>query len=714
MFTADQPIESRKDDVLGTGPFAEHLAEAMLMYGRSESVVIGLYGAWGCGKTSILNMALEHVEKVTEEGKAVGKPIVVRFNPWYFSDQRQLISQFFDQLSSVLGREDTSANLRKAGEKLKVYGNCFKPVSLMPKVGPVALVLSKVFKSMGDVSKSLGELTASDLESTKTELNNLLGKDHRKIIVVMDDIDRLNNTEIRQVFQLVKSLADFQNTIYVLAFDKQVVIKALAKVQEGSGEDYLEKVVQVPFEVPLVSNEQIQKLLRHHLDELIKDIPENRWDRTYWGNIYLGGLRFFFRSIRDVKRYVNSLSFGFGLVKDEVYPIDFIAITAIQVFLPDVYCGIRDNKDLFTGAPGSIEGRVQEQATARCDEILQRAKDFDTDILKELLSRLFPTLDAFYGNVYHGTGDWRKNRRICDPESFDTFFMLSLPEGEIPLGEMERIISLAGDKEPFEKALLGLTENGRIRRFLDRLEDCTESNVPVECIENVITVLMNIGDSFPEEEEGFYSLGGTVMKVLRIFHQLGERLGSQEERFLVFKGAIEQAELSLYTVVREVHALGWDHGKHTREGPKPEQERAVDADQLKVLEELACDKIRIWASDSRLSRSKRLSFTLFAWKEWGKPGEAKRFVNRMIKRNEGLLDFLGTFVGEVKSHGMGDYVYSKQARINLQNVGEFVKVEAIEPRIRKMRRSSEFAQLDDEKKVAVNTFLDTVDGKLED
>ena len=91
-----------------------------------------------------------------------------------------------------------------------------------------------------------------------------------KIIIVVDDIDRLNNTEIRQIFQLVKALADFPNTVYLLAFDKEVILRALAKVQGGPGLEYLEKVIQVPFEIPPISRAELENLFFSKLDEIIE------------------------------------------------------------------------------------------------------------------------------------------------------------------------------------------------------------------------------------------------------------------------------------------------------------------------------------------------------------------------------------------------------------------------------------------------------------
>ena len=397
-------------------------------------------------------MALEHIDLVSKDKNDDEKPIVIRFNPWNYSDQNQLINQFFRQLSVVLRRPDYASNAKKAGERLETYAKFFEPFSFIPTVGPIASIFSKVFKNIGSATKSWGNLKSNDLNAIRTELNELLLKQPHKIIVVIDDIDRLNNTEIRQIFQLVKSLGDFPNTIYLLAFDKNVVINALKKVQEGSGLEYLEKVIQIPFEIPLISKQEVEHLLFSQLDELIKDIPENKWDQTYWGNIYHSGLKYFFRNIRDVTRYINSLRFSFEMIKGEVNAIDFLAITGIQVFIPEVYYGIRDNKDIFAGVFDAY-GRTdveKEQAKKRCDEIIGRVNESPQEVLKDFLKRLFPKLESIYGNTNYGydwLDNWRRDCRICSPDIFDIFFRLSLPKGEISQKEIETILSLGNNPD---------------------------------------------------------------------------------------------------------------------------------------------------------------------------------------------------------------------------------------------------------------------------
>jgi len=719
MFKPDQPIKSYKEDILGRHPFAQSLANAILSYQAKDSIVIGLFGAWGSGKTSIINMALEHIDLVSKNKIDNEKPIIIRFNPWNYSDQNQLVTQFFRQLSVALRRPNYAMDAKKAGKRLETYAKFFEPFALIPTVGPIASILSKVFKNIGSATKSWGDLKSNDLNAIRAELNELLGKQPHRIIVVIDDIDRLNNTEIRQIFQLIKSLGDFPNTIYLLAFDKNVVINALKKVQEGSGAEYLEKVVQIPFEIPLISKQEVERLLFSQLDELIKDIPENKWDQTYWGNICHSGLKYFFRNIRDVTRYINSLRFNFEMVKGEVNTIDFLAITGIQVFIPEVYYGIRDNKDIFTGVYSDYRrsDATKKQDKRCCDEIISRVNEHPQEVIKDFLKRLFPKLESIYGHTNYGydwLDDWRKNGRICSPDIFDIFFRLSLPKGEISQREIETILLLGNNPDLFAEALLKLNEDGRIIRFLERLEDYTRSDIPEENIEPIITVLMDIGDLFPEGDSGFFGTD-TPMRLLRLFYQLSHRFDSHEMRFNIFKRAMEKTTRSLYTVVHEVGVQGQQHGKYgSKENPEPEEKLTVNLEQLEELEKLACNKIESWAEDGRLAKHRHLSYILFRWKDWAKRDKINNFMNNMIKNDEGLIYFITSFLSKSISHGMSDYVAKIHWGINLKSVEEFVDLKEVEPRIRGIFSASDFEQLDDRKKLAIKTFLDTIDGKIKE
>ena len=720
MFKSDQPIKSYKEDILGRSPFAQSLGNAILSYKNKEkdSIVIGLFGAWGSGKTSIINMALEHIDFVSKKTD-VEKPIVIKFNPWNYSDQNQLITQFFKELSVGLRRPNYAGEVKKAGEKMEAYANFLVPLKLIPILGQYAEIAKDAVQTVGAAAKSWGDLELNNLNAIRADLNKLLAKQPHKIIVVIDDIDRLNNTEIRQIFQLIKSLGDFPNTIYMLAFDRDVVKNALEKVQGGSGIGYLEKVVQIPFEIPLISKQEVERLLFSKLDELIKDLPEGKWNQNYWINIYNSGLKYFFGNIRDVTRYINSLRFSFEIVKGEVNTIDFFAITGVQVFFPEVYYGIRDNKDIFAGTFDSSPGKndtVKEQAKKRCDEIIGRVKESQQEVMKDFLKILFPKFESIYGYSHFGNDwmyNWRRDCRICSPDIFDIFFSLSLPKGEISQKEIETILLLGNNVDSFAEALLKLSEDGRrIIRFLERLEDYTRSDIPEENIEPIITALMDMGDMFPEGDSGFFATD-TPMRILRICYQLSHRFDGYEKRFNIFKHAIEKATRSLYTIVHEVGVLGQEHGKFgSKESSGPKDKLTVNADQLEELEKLACNKIENWAKDGRLKKHEHLPSILFSWKEWGQRDKINNFVNSTIKNEDGLIDFIAGFLSKSTSHSSSDYVGKIHWRINIKNVEEFVDLKEIEPRIRNISSCSDFKQLDERKKLAIKTFLDTIDGKI--
>jgi len=665
-------------------------------------------------------MALEYIDFFSKKTD-VEKPIIIKFNPWNYSDQNQLVTQFFKQLSVGLRRPDYANKVKKAGKKMEAYANFLVPLKLIPVLGQYAEIGQNVVKTAGTVAKNWGDLKSNDLNAIRTELNELLGKQPHKIIVVIDDIDRLNTTEIRQIFQLIKSLGDFPNTIYLLAFDMDVVKNALEKVQGGSGIEYLEKVVQIPFEIPLISKQEVERLLFSKLDELIKDIPKNKWNQNYWINIYNSGLKYFFRNIRDVTRYINSLRFSFEIVKGEVNTIDFFAITGIQVFFPEIYYGIRDNKDIFSGTFDSSPGRdenIKEQAKKRCDEIIGRVNESQQEVMKDFLKILFPKLESIYSYSHFGNDwmyNWRRDCRICHPDIFDTFFRFSLPKGEISQKEIETILSLGNNADLFAEALLKLNEDGRIIRFLERLEDYTRSDIPEENIEPIITALMDIGDLFSEGDSGVFTID-TPMRILRICFQLSHRFDGYEKRFNIFKTAIKKATRSLYTIVHEIGVQDQQHGKYgSKETSKPKERLTVNSEQLEELEKLASNKIEGWADNGRLAKQSHLPSILFRWKEWGQREKINHFVNSTIKNDDGLIDFIASFLNKHKiSYGMSDYVGKIDWRINIKNVEEFVDLKDVEPRIRKMLSSSDFEELDTRKKLAIKTFLDTIDGKIKE
>lgn len=127
MLSPDLPIAKLEEDGLNRGSFAESLAKTLVQYSFPSSLTIGLYGEWGSGKTSLLNMVFENVERI-DDGV-----VVLRFNPWLCSDSKQLVTQFFKQMATAIKLKNKKAE--KVWELIDQYADVFDATSLIPVVG---------------------------------------------------------------------------------------------------------------------------------------------------------------------------------------------------------------------------------------------------------------------------------------------------------------------------------------------------------------------------------------------------------------------------------------------------------------------------------------------------------------------------------------------------------------------------------------------------
>lgn len=98
MIKADQPKREPGEDIFGYAPFAKTLAQSILRSNPANGFVVGIYGEWGLGKSTLLNF-IEHYAKadVDEETPLV----IVRFNPWWFSGREDLVRRFFKELEKA-------------------------------------------------------------------------------------------------------------------------------------------------------------------------------------------------------------------------------------------------------------------------------------------------------------------------------------------------------------------------------------------------------------------------------------------------------------------------------------------------------------------------------------------------------------------------------------------------------------------------------------
>ena len=453
-------------------------------------------------------MTLENIAEMDDHA------VIVKFNPWLCADPKQLITQFFKQMATAIKVKKPAGE--KVWELVDQFADLFDAATLIPGVGTFVAALGKVFAKG---AKDRVDRRTANLQKSKDQIIEKMKAEEIKIIVSIDDIDRLSEEEIIAVFQLVKALADFPNTVYVLSFDYDVVVQALSKVQHGDGKEYLEKIIQVPFEIPAPSMEDIYDALYSKLNDITGVIPEERWSRTVWIDFFHFGLKKYIRSLRDVIRYTNVFMLKYELLKDETDPVDLLALTALQVFEPTVYSKIPNYKDILCGSIDnySHDWQKRQEEKIRNTIVLLLPKDgslADFDAALNILGLLFPKLKTD-SSISFGIGRsysrrvFMINNNVAVPECFDRYFELTLENDAIPTAIIKKLIFEANE-EKLSEGIMQLYQDGKIVRFLDELSAYasteTSATVPNERASMMIKILVRKWGFFDVDDRSFFTI----------------------------------------------------------------------------------------------------------------------------------------------------------------------------------------------------------------
>ena len=427
------------------------------------------------------------------------------------------------------------------------------------------------------------------------------------------------------------------------------------------------------------------------------------WNKTRWGNLYYAGLYKLFESMRDVKRFLNSLSFNFRLVTGEINPVDFIGIEALRVFLPEVYRKIANNKDLFTAV--RMDSNQQNPLTEKknsLDRIFDSNPD-QSEIAKNICMELFPQIRAVYPKLFTGTwsgnpASWRKERRICSEDVFDIYFVLGVPMGEVSREELQQFITIADQPDQLINLLRTYKEQGRIARLLDWLNDIVEE-LSKEGILGLCQALLQFGDELANIQKGI--LGpGTDIQLPWIISQLLRRIEDPKSRFDWLLDQINKGN-SFFTVIQQV---SW----HIPSQAEPIPDPIFDSQQLSILTNSCVKKISSYAKSGDLLKTKNLVYVLFRWKEWAKDAKAiSSFINRTISSPNSALDFLTGFIWETGSYTFGDYVEKKEWDIDKKSLVALADIEKLTSSLLALHKNKE-SNLSEKEQLALKLFFEKI------
>lgn len=428
---SDKPIDNKEQDKLKRNRFACNIAKNITNYSCKESLTIGLMGDWGCGKSSIINMMKNKISELKPD------MVIVEFNPWYFSGRKQLISDFFQVLSSKvsgIGKD----NMEKLGNSLELYSKLLKPLSLIPQIGSMFELMAKLTKETGDFAKQYAE-DNKKIYKLKEEINDFLNDYEGKILVIIDEIDRLENQEIKEIFQLVRAVGDFNNIIYLLSFDKKRVYDVF-----GDYNDYLDKIINVPINVPQLSNSDINNYFLLNLESIF---VERNIDKKYWNNVYKLVFENRFKNLREVNRFLNVIRFSYDDIMKDLNIVDYLFIKFLELFDKRFYNWIIKNKDsLLKSNKVGINNR----------EIISDKWINTQDILEYIFKK----------------DNHLKKCAISDDKYFDSYFQYSLQNGVLAFDELKEYSELK-KKEDLERYIINFSKDELFTLF-DNLNNISD------------------------------------------------------------------------------------------------------------------------------------------------------------------------------------------------------------------------------------------------
>ena len=628
MILPDYPIENKEQDQLKRFPLATKVVTMISAFTGKESFVIGVEGKWGSGKTSFINLILGQLNK--------DNVVYFTFNPWNFSDESSLLRDFFIKFSEAVEK----ITGKKTGKRMKEYAGKLSEVDLGISYKGFSFNPLKLLKFWSpDIS----------LEAIRKELNGALADIEKKIVVVIDDIDRLDKKETKLILKLVKLTADFPKTIFILTYDRARVEDRITEKENGlDGNEYLKKIIQVSFSLPLPDQQELWNILFKDLDTSLETIYEKAElsgkEETRWGELFRNGFNDLFSTIRDIKRYISSLRLDWSIMgKSDVNKIDFLGIEAVRVFAPRFYDSMSTHKELFIE-----DGKSYLRGTYRNDSEVAVAKQKQYEELLNLIpdkevrmsidgicKELFPQLGT---HLMRSSEEWERDLRICSPERFNFYFQLGIPFGELSESQIDEVIEDMAEQEAFKTSILQFKREKCLRKVLSKLS-LRRDSLDATKIKIAISVLWELGKQIGDEREAAFDLNDIDTQILRFAYDTSKQLPSADIKSLL-TSLIQKCPNIYYPAVLRYHIE-----KEIQRGDTA----ILTSDELEELKQILVKKINAATTNNTLPDEKNLVFILYRWREWESKTAVTNYIRNLISTKKGLLTFLKSFISRVLS-----------------------------------------------------------------
>jgi predicted KAP-like P-loop ATPase len=448
-------------------------------------------------------------------------------------------------------------------------------------------------------------------------------------------------------------------------------------------------------------------MLFRRLDAILAATPEPLFEKNRWRMLFSESLGRMPRTPRDVVRFTNALALTYGPVREEVNAVDFIAIEAIRVFLPEVYDVIRRNPEMFCELSWRSIAAPSAEDLKKFHDGWFAALSADGSIeeeyrepLQRMLCLLFLRVDKIWSHPPFSSSSNQNNalkRFIRDPDTFPVYFALAVPETSISRAEVIALLSWREDAlieslvaRSHEKRRDGIS---RARAILEVLRDFVQ-DLPPNQSAIFSKVLLRAGDDLLSAERFQGNFFPSQAWLFAYALKAALRNIPVKDRAAALSSAIQES-MAIGALAWTVEVLGSEHGKY---GAKDNRERdpLVTEEEVSQLEQEAIGKIRDAAQSGALLSAATLPNTLINWQRWAGNGEVRDWILTVVQNPRMLAQMLESYLSEANING------SVVLRIDPEWFRKFVDPALVRDAAQKLVDES---WLQENQKIAVDKFI---------
>lgn len=483
-FVEDNSVLTFDEDHFKRKAVASEIANLILNTKNRKSFAIGVLGQYGSGKTSFLNLI----------NLALGNENVLKisFDPWSAARPEVIRKEFFDLVADKIAEIDLkmSSAIYSYGRKLSGIDGRFQ--SWFNWFG--------FLKSSNSVQSS-GEYV---------EINNMLKATGRKIIITIDDLDRLYGPEILEVLKLIRNTANFSNVVYLVGYDKDYIKFAIETIN-GSTKDYLDKIFQLEIPLPKYEKDDLLNGFRVSIKQIVSvehyNILENAIIPNDFRSRYEKPYSAIIRQNRDVIRFLNSFKIAYNLIGKEVDFQCLLLLELIKFRFPDIYELIYSQSDKFLFKRSFLSTHEQFYSPLKVKQKDPDDKTIEVTVFNTHIEKLgFFTeeevliLDGLFRSLFSGSEYNRPEQKnsISYPMYFEIYFRYRLSKYDLSDNEYQQA-KVSGKMIEF---MSHCTNHGLHKELMVRFlqEDISKDK---SHFEQVLRWIFSFGRTFVEKEGMF-------------------------------------------------------------------------------------------------------------------------------------------------------------------------------------------------------------------